>query len=706
MAAHAGRNHGRRGSRGQCSLTLILVAVGLWLSWQERTTWQAMADASRLRVEPSSNRLEHVPRRAASRRVGTLYPKHTRSAGGMLPPESMYGPVEYKLKLNAAKGTARFEELVSQLNWRMRECETNGEGCEVEMRHYGEALYRVGVTDDGQVVGLDEEELKTSMDTLKEMAASCKAVVTILDTTRLADGKRSSVTALVRSTGLDLTTRTEVRICTCGNVDSGKSTLLGVLTRGLQDDGRGKARSPIFRHRHELESGRTSAMNHHLLGFDEVGQVVNYCEDSAGAFRNEVPEHIVGAQEAQARVVERASKLISFVDLCGHEKYFKTTLMGLLGLDPDYLLCTVDANRGAMRGMVREHLLIAKALQIPTIVCLTKIDMADEESIADTLADIKGFLKEADKPAIVIRNRQDVVMGAERLAQGYTPIFLVSAVTGEKIPELKLMLNLLRKRTPALGKGVANDGRVMIVIEDYFPRVPGVGPVVLGRVVRGTVEAGDTLRLGPIDSDIAKGAGLIEVRVSSIQFEGVATDSLRRGQSGTLAIKAIGKSKAALAEHPKLLHRARVLLCRKSRLQPQWELKANVSIVQHPSSIRVGYEPVLHVGVVRQAAKIMSIRSISTGAELDTLRAGDHAEVSFRWKSRPEVLEQGDVLVFREGLTKGIGTVTWVGEDEPTQSKPSRRSTGPSKNGKARGGRGRAAKKVATRERLSAKRRK
>jgi GTPase len=31
-----------------------------------------------------------------------------------------------------------------------------------------------------------------------------------------------------------------------GNVDSGKSTLVGVLTKGIFDDGRGSARERIF----------------------------------------------------------------------------------------------------------------------------------------------------------------------------------------------------------------------------------------------------------------------------------------------------------------------------------------------------------------------------------------------------------------------------------------------------------------------------
>ena len=52
----------------------------------------------------------------------------------------------------------------------------------------------------------------------------------------------------------------EVRCAVVGNVDSGKSTTLGVLTRGGLDDGRGRARVGLFRHKHELETGRTSSV--------------------------------------------------------------------------------------------------------------------------------------------------------------------------------------------------------------------------------------------------------------------------------------------------------------------------------------------------------------------------------------------------------------------------------------------------------------
>ena len=58
-----------------------------------------------------------------------------------------------------------------------------------------------------------------------------------------------------------------------GNVDVGKSTLVGVLTQGELDNGRGRARLNLFRHLHEIESGRTSSISHEILGFDSKGQV-------------------------------------------------------------------------------------------------------------------------------------------------------------------------------------------------------------------------------------------------------------------------------------------------------------------------------------------------------------------------------------------------------------------------------------------------
>ena len=65
----------------------------------------------------------------------------------------------------------------------------------------------------------------------------------------------------------------DLRLAVLGNVDAGKSTLLGVLTQGELDNGRGRARLNLFRHLHEIQSGRTSSISHEILGFDAEGEV-------------------------------------------------------------------------------------------------------------------------------------------------------------------------------------------------------------------------------------------------------------------------------------------------------------------------------------------------------------------------------------------------------------------------------------------------
>lgn len=67
---------------------------------------------------------------------------------------------------------------------------------------------------------------------------------------------------------------TDIRVAVIGNVDSGKSTLVGVLTRCIQDDGRGSARSYVFNYSHEQANGRTSSISHEIMGFTGQGSQV------------------------------------------------------------------------------------------------------------------------------------------------------------------------------------------------------------------------------------------------------------------------------------------------------------------------------------------------------------------------------------------------------------------------------------------------
>lgn len=114
------------------------------------------------------------------------------------------------------------------------------------------------------------------------------------------------------------------------NVDAGKSTLLGVLTKGVLDDGRGKARINLFRHKHEIESGRTSSVGGEILGFDSKSNPV--------MSHNAVKKSATSGWE---EITDKAAKVLSFVDLAGHEKYLKTTVFGMTGSAPEFAMLMV-----------------------------------------------------------------------------------------------------------------------------------------------------------------------------------------------------------------------------------------------------------------------------------------------------------------------------------------------------------------------------
>ena len=52
----------------------------------------------------------------------------------------------------------------------------------------------------------------------------------------------------------------DLRVSVLGSFDVGKSTLLGVLTQGELDNGRGRARLNMFRHLHEIQSGISAGL--------------------------------------------------------------------------------------------------------------------------------------------------------------------------------------------------------------------------------------------------------------------------------------------------------------------------------------------------------------------------------------------------------------------------------------------------------------
>jgi elongation factor 1-alpha len=108
---------------------------------------------------------------------------------------------------------------------------------------------------------------------------------------------------------LDKMVNQHIRVAVVGDVDSSKSTLIGTLVTGTLDDGRGLARSKITKHQHERDSGRTSSISTHLVGLSE-----------------DTYETVTGGYQ---KIVLQADRIVTLMDLAGHEKYLKTTVGGV-----------------------------------------------------------------------------------------------------------------------------------------------------------------------------------------------------------------------------------------------------------------------------------------------------------------------------------------------------------------------------------------
>jgi GTPase len=127
--------------------------------------------------------------------------------------------------------------------------------------------------------------------------------------------------------------------------------MLGVLVKGCLDDGRGKARVNLFRHKHEIESGRTSSVGMEIMGFDSRGEVVASTVPGRKLSWEEIGNRSVRITSLALRLCAKLSflvkaKVISFTDLAGHERYLRTTVFGLLSSSPNYCLLMVAANNG------------------------------------------------------------------------------------------------------------------------------------------------------------------------------------------------------------------------------------------------------------------------------------------------------------------------------------------------------------------------
>ncbi|XP_052469774.1 GTP-binding protein 2 [Carassius gibelio] len=548
------------------------------------------------------------------------YPKASNNPP-YLPPEAEEGNIEYKLKL-VEPTQYRFEHLATQMKWRLQEGR-------------GEAVYQIGVEDNGLLVGLTEEDMEASLQTLRRMAEKVGADITVLREQEVdhdSDESHRIAEVLIRKVPDDQQFL-DLRVAVLGNVDSGKSTLLGVLTQGELDNGRGRARLNLFRHLHEIQSGRTSSISIEILGFDSRGEVVNYSESRT-------------AEE----ICESASKMITFIDLAGHHKYLKTTIFGLTSYCPDFAMLVVSANTG-IAGTTREHLGLAMALKVPIFIVVSKVDLCSRGAVERTVRQLERILKQpgCNKVPMLVSSTDDAVTAAQKCAQSpsITPIFTLSSVSGESLDVLKVFFNIL----PPLSNSEEQEELMQQLTEfqiDEIYTVPDVGTVVGGTLYSGVCREGEQLVVGPTDDGMFR-----ELAVCSIQRNRSGCRVLRAGQAATLALGDFDRS---------LIRKGMVMVSPEMNPTICWRFEAEIVLLFHAKTFHKGFQVTVHVGNVRQTATVEALQG------KDELRTGEKAVVWFRFIKHPEYLKVGTKLLFREGGTKGIGQVTKLQPRHPSGS--------------------------------------
>lgn len=154
------------------------------------------------------------------------------------------------------------------------------------------------------------------------------------------------------------------------------------------------------------------------------------------------------------KICEKSSKVITFIDLAGHERYLKTTVFGMTGHAPDfgkasfyiklYAICEkypcaccnldiniisgmlmIGANAGIV-GMTKEHLGLALALSVPVFVVVTKIDMCPPNVLQENLKLLIRILKSPGcrKVPVTVKTPDDVVVSATNFVSERLVIFI------------------------------------------------------------------------------------------------------------------------------------------------------------------------------------------------------------------------------------------------------------------------------------------
>lgn len=390
----------------------------------------------------------------------------------------------------------------------------------------------------------------------------------------------------------------EITVAMVGSVDAGKSSTIGTLITGVADDGNGSARAIVFTHPHEHETGRTSDISYQYLVDDE------------------------------------SKRIVSFVDLCGHEMYLKTTVSGLSSAYPDVAFVCISDH---ITPMTKEHINLCFAMNIPMILLFTKIDMVPAGITAFIMRECKvKFTKQLKRVCYELKSVDDVDKLGAKLGN-VIPYLQISNKTMVGIDILRKVLRVCTKRPRKLVTGFS---------VEHIYNVTGYGTVVSG-VTGDTIKIGDTLYMGPFVQ-----GNFIPVRVKSIHNDyRYNLNELGAGKKGCLCISSSKRDKQKI--------RKGMVLARDIPQNIGKNFLAKVLVHHHHTTIKPGFVAYINVGMIRDSVRFVKMYDLNM-KEVESARTSDQVYIEMSFLKNLNYIEPGQAIVFREGTLRGVGEVVKI----------------------------------------------
>ena len=460
----------------------------------------------------------------------------------------------------------------------------------------------------------------------------------------------------------------ELTIAVCGPVDAGKSTIIGVLTSGELDNGNGLARNKVLKHPHEIESGRTSNITFNPLIYSiSNNKLSHYIFSELRGKKNfiikkdEIDIYDDTTSTSSNSIVRK--RIVSFLDLAGHEKYLRTTVFGVSGLFPNYGLIIIGSNTGITK-LTREHIGILYYLNIPFIICITKIDLTPRHVYQQLCNKIKKLLgsKVYQKISYFISDSDTKDEETNKFLKEFinnmdvVPIISISNKDGTNIKNLhKIISNIKIKskwENQCADDSLIDKGSIVYIDSNF--QVPGIGLVVSGSVKGKSIKVKDKMYIGPCNGIFYQ----VIVRSIHNSICQIVPEAHNESQS-CFAIKYTNPKNIIERNDIK---KGMVLIdnldiWKKNVVK---SFRAKITVLQHSTTIKDGYSPVIHCGPIRQSARLSFIKSekeLSIFSEDIHIRSGDSKEVIFTFSQHSEFMEGNKTFFFMDGNTKGVGKV-------------------------------------------------